>query len=855
METTLGEEDRKDFSFRVKDSDSDNQAGLVVHYAGLPAPSEEMSYGVQLQQATYENICYHRHHNVQVTLRNYALRQITAVLDELNSDPDRRYVIFNVTVDMPPKVVSDGMWGNTTYGALQNRSTLPLLQFQIITIFFVTQCFHMAGFVLGPSLKIEALMPFKSMLFPEGTGDVLSLLSGMGYAMFLFLTAVQMDFSMITRTGRKAWTIALSSLLIPTVVGLSICYRFMGNLQRALGEFNGGKLPVIVISHSACSFSVIASLLSDLEILNSELGRLALSSALVMDVISHVVKGLGTAIVSSLRTDSHDHELGKGPKLALNTTLKYICFLILVIVIARPAMRRIVRITTEGRPVKKAYTHVVIIMTLAAGMFGVFAHQTVLAGMLLHGLLVPEGPPLGSELIKQFELFNTWFLLPIFVTCCAMKVDVSVHIDGTLIFTVAAIIVVVHLVKMLVTIGVCHYCQMPKIDGLCLALLLSCKGVVDFCSGVFLFDSMLMSKETVSMMSISVLVLGSIARIGVKALYDPSRKYAGYQKRNLLNLKPNSELRMVACIHKPSHIMPIKNVLDIFCPTTSNPLVVHVLHLMELVGRSSPIFISHRVQERVDSGHNYSEDIIVTFDLFEHDKAGTVSVSTYTAISPLRFMHDDICYLALDKLASMILLPFQARWREDGSIESADDNIRTLNTKVLERAPCSVGILVNRTSASSNVCMKQIAMIFLGGADDREALCLAKRVIKDCTYNLVVYHLVSMSHQSESSWDMVLDHEVLKSVEGYHGSIENVSYERITIKDPSETAAFVSEIANRHHFFIVGRRNGMKSCQTAALESWTEFPELGVIGDLLASSDTKTNASILVVQQQRMPKS
>ncbi|KAG4953098.1 hypothetical protein JHK87_038692 [Glycine soja] len=209
----------------------------------------------------------------------------------------------------------------------------------------------------------------------------------------------------------------------------------------------------------------------------------------------------------------------------------------------------------------------------------------------------------------------------------------------------------------------------------------------------------------------------------------------------------------------------------------------------ELVGRSSPIFISHRLQERLSSGHNYSEDIIVTFDLFEHDNAGTASVSTYTAVSPLRFMHDDICYLALDKLASIILLPFHIRWGEDGGVESTDENMRTLNSKVLERAPCSVGILVNRSSSSSthqSPLMKQIAMIFLGVADDREALCLARRTIKDYDF---------------------------------------------------------------------GRRNGIKSPQTAALESWTEFSELGVIGDLLASSDTNTNASILVVQQQQMPKS
>ncbi|RDX65266.1 Cation/H(+) antiporter 4, partial [Mucuna pruriens] len=808
---------------------------------------------------------------------------VEAVLDEFNSDPDRKYVFYNVSVDMPPKIISDGIWGDTTYGAVPTRATMPLLQLQILTIFVITNCFHsvlkrlgfpyfvsqimvrplafylllsffLAGFVLGPSLKIDAFKRQKNLLFPYGSEDILTLISGFGYTFFLFLNGVQMDFSMITRTGKKAWTIALSSLMIPTVVGLSLCYKFMGHWQKALGEFDGAKLPVIVIGHSGCSFPVIASLLSDLEILNSELGRLALSSALVMDVITSFVTGLGTAIMSSLKTDSHDHQQGKGPALALYTTIKFFVFLILVCLFARPTMRLFVRNTPEGRPVKKACINIVILMTLFAGLMGVWANQTVLGGVVLVGLVVPEGPPLGSELIKQFELFSTWFLLPIFVTCCAMKVDISTQIDVNLVLIVIAIIIIVHLVKMLLTIGVCHHCRMPKTDGLCLALMLSCKGVVDFVTCVFLFDSMLLSRETVAIMTISVLVLGSLARIGVKSLYNPSRKYGGYQKRNILHLKPNSDLRVVACIHKPSHIMSIKNALDYFCPTSNNPLVVHVLHLMELVGRSSPIFISHRLQERAGNGHNYSEEVIVTFNLFELDNAGTTSISTYTAISPLRFMHDDICYLALDKLASIIILPFHVRWGEGGSVVSTDENLRVLNSKVLERAPCSVGILLNRDSVSSiHQSTKQIAMIFLGGPDDREALSLAKRTIKDNSYILVVYHLVS--GQNEANWDFMLDDEVLKSVKGYYGAIENVAYERVTIEDPSETTAFLSHIADKHDFFIVGRRNGVKTSQTAALENWTEFPELGVVGDLLASSDTNTNASILVVQQQQMPKS
>ena len=114
---------------------------------------------------------------------------------------------------------------------------------------------------------------------------------------------------------------------------------------------------------------------------------------------------------------------------------------------------------------------------------------------------MPEGPPLGSELVKQLEMFNTWFLVPIFVTCCAMKVDVSTPISSELVLVVVTIVVVVHLVKMLITVGICRYCNMPKTDGFCLALLLSCKGVVDVVNDVFLFDSFVRNLTSLSFYS------------------------------------------------------------------------------------------------------------------------------------------------------------------------------------------------------------------------------------------------------------------------------------------------------------------------------------------------------------------
>jgi hypothetical protein len=357
-------------------------------------------------------------------------------------------------------------------------------------------------------------------------------------------------------------------------------------------------------------------------------------------------------------------------------------------------------------------------------------------------------------------------------------------------------------------------------------------------------------------MVISTLILSTISRTGVKLLYDPSRKYAGYQKRNIMNSKKNLEIRLVAVVHKASHMVHIKNFLNLCSPTPDNTLVADVLHLRELIGRTTPIFISHRLQQRKGSTHNYSGDFVVTFDLFERDYAGSATVNTYTAISPPVFMPEDVCYLALDKNAAIIILPFHVRWELDGSIESEDNNVRLLNSKVLERAPCSIGILVNRASTTTNISNAyKVAMIFLGGPDDREALCLAKRFSKNVDNTLFVYRLRSCDHDI-TGWEQMIDDEELREVRGAHVKLENVKYEEKTIEDASQTTSFIKEIANnKFDFIIVGRRYGLKSPQTTGLENWTEYPELGVIGDLLASRDMKSKASILVVQQQQQTKS
>lgn len=75
-----------------------------------------------------------------------------------SSDKDLRFLVVDVCMDMPPKIVSDGIWANRDHGVKPMKSTLPLLELQILTIFAITQCFHLVLKRLGVPYFVSQIM-------------------------------------------------------------------------------------------------------------------------------------------------------------------------------------------------------------------------------------------------------------------------------------------------------------------------------------------------------------------------------------------------------------------------------------------------------------------------------------------------------------------------------------------------------------------------------------------------------------------------------------------------------------------------------------------------------------------------
>lgn len=118
--------------------------------------------------------------------------------------------------------------------------------------------------------------------------------------------------------------------------------------------------------------------------------------------------------------------------------------------------------------------------------------------------------------------------------------------------------------------------------------------------------------------------------------------------------------------HVPDNVRAVINFLDISCTTKDHPMVVNVLHMVKLRGQVTPIFIAHQKKRNPSVTCSYSENVIISFNKYEANKWGAVTVNTFTAVSPPSLMQDDICTVALDELASLIILPFDRTWYIDG---------------------------------------------------------------------------------------------------------------------------------------------------------------------------------------------
>ncbi|CAH2038600.1 unnamed protein product [Thlaspi arvense] len=711
-----------------------------------------------------------------------------------------------------------------------------------------------AGVILGQTCHLNNSSWLHNIFFPDDNRPkVAETLGAFGFLLYWFLKGVTMDAGMALRMGKKAGVIGFSTMFVPLICG-NFMFRWRsrrGNISLLTTEYR-----LIIFLQSISAFTSVDTLLKDLKIKHSEFGRIALSGAMVTDMLAFII-----SFLNAMHWEGY-----KGVIQTLCACL-YFAFMIYAV---RPAMYWVIQQTPEGRPVKDIYIYLILALAFLSFKFFQMIGLFGAAGSFVLGLTVPDGYPLGAVLVQKFESFNLGAIFPLFGSVSMMQLDLSwllrecgslVRREGEL-YEVVSFILFVNTIKFITSTVAAFAFKMPLRDSFALALVLNNKGIFELAYFTYAVEIKRIRPEIFTVLATFILLNSIFIPMALELVHDPTKRFKCYQKRNLIILKKGAELQSLVCIYKPDHITSMINLLVGLNPSQDSPMACNILHLIELVGQASPMFISHQLQQPEPGSISCSDSVITSFRRFHKEFFDHTSLDIFTSVSMFKHMHEDICWVALSRSLSLILLPFHRIWSVDrSSVISNDDKLRMININVLKRAPCSVGIFIYRKpiiESHMSGYHSKICLIFNGGKDDREALAIAHRMrLTEKRISLTIIRFIpkflEMENQElEETIQMVNLEETVTNIIGdsVHENDDCVTYIDKAVSDGSETSKILRGIAHDFDLFIVGRGSGVGTEATSGITEWTEFDELGPLGDLLASREFPSRASVLVVKKQ-----
>ncbi|XP_010453733.1 PREDICTED: cation/H(+) antiporter 25-like [Camelina sativa] len=748
-----------------------------------------------------------------------------------------------------------------------------LIIFFIKAVYFILRplrqprivCEIIGGMVIGPSMLGQS-RNFNYYLFPPISNYIIANLGLLGFFYFLFLTAAKTDVGEIFKAPRKHKYIAAISVLVPIAcvggTGAALKDTMDERLQKA------SSIGGVTFALGFTSFPVIYTVLRDMNLLTSEVGKFAMSVTLLGDMVGIYVLVLFEAMTQ--------FDGGGGAYSVIWFLISAAILAAFLLLVVKRKFDWIVAQTPSGRLVNQNYTVMILMGVLVYAFFTDMFGMAIAVGPIWLGLVVPHGPPLGSTLAIRSETFINEFLMPFSFALVGQKTNVYLLTDETWPKQVSPLVymsIVGFVTKFISSTAAALFFKVPTRDSLTLGLMMNLRGQIEVLLYLHWID-----KRMVGLPGYSVMVLYAIVVTGVTApiisfLYDPTRPYRSSKHRTIQHTPQHTEMGLVLAVSDLETFTGLVTFLDFAYPTKTSPLSIFAIQLMELAGRAQPLFIENE-KRRKEEEEEYEMDgeepahtrskridqLQSAFKLYEKKRSECVTLHDYTAYAPKRHMYQDICELALIKKAAFILLPYQKERLQDAALtELRDSGMLSVNEDVLAHTPCSVciyyekGRLKNAVARSSHTRqeMHRLVVLFLGGADNREALHLADRMTENPDITMTVVRFLAYNHEGEDEREKKLDDGVVTWFWVKNESNARVSYKEVVVKNGAETLAAIQAMnVNDYDLWITGRREGINPKILEGLSTWSEEHQLGVIGDTVAGSVFASEGSVLVVQQQ-----
>ena len=380
------------------------------------------------------------------------------------------------------------------------------------------------GVALGPSLFGRLAPDLWGVLFAPAALAPLSGLALMAVVFFAFLTGLHLDPADFRGRGSAFATVALSSMIVPTLLGGALGWWLAGAYPEMTGTHATPGLfaAAFGICVGVTALPVLGAILREMGLLGDRVGRLALGYAAVNDALLWLlITGvLAWASAEGLAGGPVGGQAGGGGGWAVvQAGLLGFAYVGVTVLAVRPLLDRLLeRVAPDGRMGDTAVVVTCVTLLSSAAVTELIGLHYIL-GAFVAGTAMPRR--FAAAILDRLEHFSTLILLPFFFTLTGLKVNLT--LDDPAQWTVFALATLATLAgKMAGTTLPARLTGESWPDALRLGTLMPCKGLMEV-----IVLTVLLEAGVLSGACFSAMVLMAVA---VTALTQPMTRLAGWRR-------------------------------------------------------------------------------------------------------------------------------------------------------------------------------------------------------------------------------------------------------------------------------------------------------------------------------------
>lgn len=153
------------------------------------------------------------------------------------------------------------------------------------------------GIILGPTV-MGRIPHFKDTIFPDASMPLLNVTATVGLLMFLFLVGLELDTRLLKRNFFVSITVSASGLVLPLGLGAALGVGIYREFIKPTVNF-GYFILFTAVAMGITAFPVLCRILTELQLLDTEVGLVTLSAGIVDDVLGWVLLALTVALVNA----------------------------------------------------------------------------------------------------------------------------------------------------------------------------------------------------------------------------------------------------------------------------------------------------------------------------------------------------------------------------------------------------------------------------------------------------------------------------------------------------------------------------------------------------------------------------